>query len=151
MQFTFEFREEHMHTTSKFAALVLLLMGCAGSRSPQTELSDNGGWDEAKVTIVSPKMDQAPEPVGGMATLQAVVEPPDEILKQNKSARVVVEAKIDINGRVVGTKVVKSSGYKNVDAAAMLAVSRVQWKSGRKKGEPLAATVQVPIFFSPQH
>ncbi len=140
-----------MHTTRKFAALVLLLLGCAGSKSPQTEFSDNGGWDDAKVAVISPKMDQAPEPVGGMAALQASVEQPDEVMKQNKSAKVVVEAKIDINGRVVGTKVARSSGYKNVDAAAMLAVSRVQWKSGRKKGEPVAATVQVPIYFSSQH
>jgi protein TonB len=140
-----------MNATWKFAVLVLLLLGCAGSKPPQTEVSDNGDWPEAKITVVSPKMDQAPEPVGGMAALQASVEQPEEVMKQNKSAQVIVEAKIDINGRVAGTKVAKSSGYKNVDAAAMLAVSRVQWKSGRKKGEPVAATVQVPIYFSPQH
>ena len=139
-----------MRPTRKFVAVVLLLMSCAGSKSPQTELSDNGEWDEAKVKVISPKLDHAPEPVGGVAALQAAAEAPEEVVKQNKSATVLVEARIDINGRVGGTKVVKSSGYKSIDAAAMLAVARSRWKCGRKKGEPLEAIVHVPIYFSPQ-
>ncbi len=137
-----ELIEEHMRITRMFGAS-LLLLGCAGSKPPQIELH------EGKIVVASPKLDQAPEPVGGMAALQALVELPEEVVKQNKSATVIVEAKIDINGRVGGTKVAKSSGYKSIDAAAMLAVSRSQWKCGRKKGEPVAAIIQVPIYFNP--
>ncbi len=140
-----------MHATRKFAAVVLLFMGCAGTQAPSTNTNDTYEPEDAKVTVVAPKLDKAPEPIGGMAALQALVEMPDEVVKQNKSATAVVEARIDINGRVSGTKIAKSSGYKSIDAAAMLAVSRSQWKCGRKQGEPLAATVQVTIYFSPQH
>lgn len=141
-----------MHATRKFAAVVLLLvMGCAGSQSQQGEIREEGELTETNITVIALKLDKAPELLGGLAALQALVEPPEEVVKQNKSATVVVEAKIDINGRVSGTKVVKSSGYKGMDAAAMLAVSRSQWKCGRKQGEPLDAIVQVPIYFSPQH
>lgn len=129
--------------TWKSAACVLLLMSCAGTNSLRETANDEANH----LVVVSPKLDQAPEPHGGLAAIQAAVRSPEEVIKQNKSAIVWVEAVIDINGRVAGTKIAKSSGFENLDAAAMLAVARVVWKPGRKKGEPRAATVRVPIRF----
>lgn len=129
--------------TWKFAACVLLFISCAGTNSSR-ELANEA---PDHMVVVSPKLDEAPEPRGGLAALQAAANAPEEVIKQNKSAIVWVEAVIDINGRVVGTKVAKSSGYESIDAVAMLAVARVPWKSGRKNGEPRAATVRVPIRF----
>lgn len=129
--------------TWKSAVCVLLLMSCAGTNSSREATNE----DPDHIVVVSPKLDQAPEPRAGLAALQAATGSPEEVIKQNKSAIVWVEAVIDINGRVAGTKIAKSSGYESIDAAAMLAVARAQWKPGRKKGAPQAATVHVPIRF----
>jgi TonB family protein len=45
------------------------------------------------------------------------------------------------------TKIAQSSGFAGMDSEALLAVARVKWKPGRRRGEPVTATVRVPVVF----
>lgn len=91
----------------------------------------------------------APEPIGGLALLQSAVNQPEEVRKENRSGTAVVAATISSNGRVVETRIVKSSGSAAMDAEAMLAVARASWKPGRRNGVPVTATVEVTLNFGP--
>jgi protein TonB len=76
------------------------------------------------------------------------VQEPEEVWKENKNGTTVVEARVNARGKIIGTKVHKSSGYTGMDAEAMLAVSRVRWKPARKQGMPIDSVVRVTIDFS---
>ncbi|MDZ7268548.1 MAG: energy transducer TonB [candidate division KSB1 bacterium] len=89
----------------------------------------------------------APEPIGGLAGLQAAVHQPEEVWKENRSGMAVVAATISSSGRVLETHIVKSSGSAALDAEAMLAVARAAWKPGRRNGVPVTATVEVQLHF----
>jgi protein TonB len=96
---------------------------------------------------VSKGVDTSPEPIGGLAAVQASLREPEEVWKENKEGWVIVEATINTNGRVLETKIAKSSGYVGMDSEAMLAVARVAWKPARKRGLPVIAKVHVPVVF----
>jgi TonB family protein len=101
-----------------------------------------------RLVVVTSQLDVKPEPVGGAAAIQAAIQEPEEVWKENRMGTTEVEARINANGKVTGTKVRKSSGYAGMDAEAMLAVSRVQWKPGRKSNKPVEAVVRVVIDFN---
>ena len=102
-----------------------------------------------EIETVTDRVDTEPEPVGGLAAIQAAVQQPEEVWKENQSGTAVVEARISSNGRVSGTRVVNSSGFPGMDSEAMLAVARVIWKPGRRRGVPIETTVQVQVHFAP--
>jgi TonB family protein len=133
-----------------------MLISCAGSR--QDRIPEREGDVAAEKTekennsnielVVTSEVDTDPEPVGGLEAIHAAVQEPEEVWKANKTGATVVEARVDANGKVVGTKVYRSSGYPGMDAEAMLAVSRVRWKPARKKNKPVDAVVRVTIDFN---
>lgn len=124
--------------------LTCSLLSCA-ARQKSRHQNENSA--EAIETI-SKNIDSPPEPLGGIAAIQAALREPDEVLKGNKEGEVIVEATINSNGRVIATKIAQSSGYAGMDSEAMLAVSRVSWKPARRKGAPVTAIVRVPVVFA---
>ncbi len=124
--------------------LAFSLVSCAARQNSRDQ---NENSAEAIETI-SKNIDSPPEPVGGLAAIQAALREPDEVSKGNKDGEVIVEATINSNGRVIATKIAQSSGYAGMDSEAMLAVSRVSWKPARRKGAPVTATVHVPVLFA---
>ena len=61
----------------------------------------------------------------------------------------LVEARVDASGAVSAVSVANGSGSRLLDRAAMDAVRRWRFEPARSNGEPVAATVRVPIQFSP--
>ncbi|MGH7495851.1 MAG: energy transducer TonB [bacterium] len=137
--------------------LTAILYSCAGTRQNHeqerkkqaaTEATTNPKTPVPRLVVVTSQLDVKPEPVGGTAAIQAAVQEPEEVWKENKMGTTEVEARINANGKVTGTKVRKSSGYAGMDAEAMLAVARVLWKPARKKNMPVEAVVRVAIDFN---
>ncbi len=60
---------------------------------------------------------------------------------------VVLEALIDVSGRVVGLKVFAVSGHPILDRAALKAVQRWQFRPGTIAGQPQQMWVHVPVRF----
>ncbi|MDZ7291921.1 MAG: energy transducer TonB [candidate division KSB1 bacterium] len=123
--------------------LAFILFGCAAM--PRTNRLQGKTSDD--IEVVSTNIDTPPEPVGGMAAIQAALREPEEVLKENKEGEVIVEATINSNGRVIATKIVQSSGYPGMDSEAMLAVARVSWKPAQRRGSAVTATVRVNVVF----
>lgn len=140
--------------TRKFlllAVAVLAPYACLKPYQRPTTTDSDSKVTEAQAQDVAFAADLKPEPVGGLAALQAKVHQPDEVWKENRFGTAVVAATINSNGRVVETRIAQSSGSAAMDAEAMLAVARAAWKPGRQNGVPVTATVEVPIQFGPNY
>jgi len=132
----------------RLAILLLLTMALSAcSRTKTVRLPPPATEPEQPMEQSTIGEDSEPEPIGGLAAIQAALRQPEEVWRDNKSGLVVVEAEISSAGRVVATRVAQSSGYTGMDSEAMLAVSRVAWKPARKKGVAVGATVRVPVRF----
>lgn len=64
-----------------------------------------------------------------------------------ETGRVVVRLDIDAAGQVAAWQVVERSGRARLDGAADCVVRRLAFNPGRRDGEPVAATVLLPIVF----
>lgn len=132
--------------TRKVLLLVSAMIASACLKPLQKDVSNS---PLAGAASNSSEESVAPEPIGGLALLQAAVNQPEEVRKKNRTGTAVVAATISSNGRVVETRIVKSSGSAAMDAEAMLAVARVSWKPGRRNGVPVTDTVEVTLNFGP--
>lgn len=69
---------------------------------------------------------------------------PDEARRLKQQGRVLIEAQLNATGKVVSVKVVKSSGYESLDAAALQAVC--QWTMDAP--EKTNRRIFIPITFT---
>ncbi|MGH8613386.1 MAG: energy transducer TonB [Gammaproteobacteria bacterium] len=66
---------------------------------------------------------------------------------RGQQGKVVLLVRIAADGRAVLVEIATSSGYQRLDATAREAVSRWKFVPARQRGEPVAATVMVPVVF----
>ena len=55
--------------------------------------------------------------------------------------------RIDENGEVVDTKILKPLGNSGCNEAAVAAIKSVKWKPAKIDGKPIAVAVVVPVRF----
>jgi protein TonB len=60
---------------------------------------------------------------------------------------VVVLAQVDVYGRVTDARVVQHSGWTALDRAATNDVRRWQFQPALRNGQPIVASVQVPVSY----
>lgn len=85
------------------------------------------------------------------SVIRGPVEYPASAVSAGEAGTVLVTAEVDISGRAVGAKLVKSSGYPDLDAAALRSIARWSFLPGTKDGKPMAQWVVVPIRFQLNH
>ncbi len=91
-------------------------------------------------------VEDLPEPIGGMAAIQANVIYPEIARRAGIEGIVYVEVFIDENGTVVKTSVKKGIGA-GCDEAAQRAVQSVRFKPGRQQGKSVKVRLAIPIRF----
>ncbi len=92
------------------------------------------------------KVDEMPEPIGGMKTIQEKILYPEIAKRAGIEGRVFVLAFIDETGNVADAKVIKGVGH-GLDEAALEAVKQTKFTPGKQKGEPKKVQVTIPIMF----
>ena len=129
----------------------------------RTEEGQEGGVDysliEVEEQVVEEKKEEAPqyfvaveempEPIGGIAAIQSLIEYPEIAKRAGVEGKVYVLAFIDENGDVVSTKIPKGIGA-GCDEAALYAVKQTKFKPGRQRGTPVKTQVSIPIVFKLQ-
>ncbi len=94
--------------------------------------------------------DVAPRPVGGFAGIQKNLVYPEKERKNNIEGTVVVNVLVGKDGRVHGTKILKSAGAA-LDSAAVRAIRKTKWHPAlyKKGGKEIPVTVWVslPVVF----
>ncbi len=91
-------------------------------------------------------VEDLPEPVGGIAAIQAAVVYPEIAKRAGVEGTVYVEAFVDEGGSVTRTQVVKGIGA-GCDEAAQSAVSKTKFKPGKQRGKPVKVRMSIPIRF----
>lgn len=72
---------------------------------------------------------------------------PSSLLSKGVGGRVIVNCEVDESGKVVSTRIKQSSGYGELDKAAINAVNKWKFKPGTKGGKKVKATCNVPFNF----
>ena len=62
----------------------------------------------------------------------------------------IVEARVDCDGRVVEARVLRTSSHRLLDEAAVEAVSAARFTPARREGRPVESLVRIPIRFLPK-
>lgn len=91
--------------------------------------------------------DTKPEPIGGFQAIQRAVVYPRGAREAGKKGRVVINVLVDTQGRTAKTRVLQSSGFSDLDEAAVTAVETIRWKPGRQREAPVAVWVAIPVNF----
>lgn len=88
-------------------------------------------------------------PISRDATLIGQPRPayPPEAFRAGEEGTVMVQARIDANGTVSGVEIVRRSGSRTLDRAAMSEVRTWKFRPAMRDGKVVAATVQVPVDY----
>lgn len=80
------------------------------------------------------------------SVIRGPVEYPSSAVSAGEGT-VLVTAEVDVSGRAVGAKLSKSSGYRDLDAAALRSIAGWSFAPAMEGGKPMAQEVVVPIRF----
>ena len=76
------------------------------------------------------------------------LEYPERMITIEAEGLVIVGAALDTFGRVFDTRVLKSSGFTELDNAAVEAVRKARFSPAMQHDKPLAVKISVPVRFS---
>ncbi len=95
----------------------------------------------------------SPAMAGNSTSPVAISRPPPtyprEALRRGAGGTVRVQVTVSPNGSVERMDVAQSSGNRYLDRAAMEAVRRWRFSPAMRNGQPVSATVVIPVDFSP--
>lgn len=72
---------------------------------------------------------------------------PAAALRRGESGEVLLRIGVDAEGRVANVDMVRGSGSRALDRAAISAVRAWRFRPGQRDGQPVSGTVNVPITF----
>lgn len=81
------------------------------------------------------------------SVIRGHIEYPSSAVSAGEEGTVQVVAKVGIGGRVDGAKIYRSSGYRDLDAAALRSIAEWSFAPAMEDGKPVAQEVVVPIRF----
>ena len=81
------------------------------------------------------------------SVIRGPIEYPASAVSAGEEGTVQVVAEVGIDGRVDGAKIYRSSGYRDLDAAALRSIAGWSFAPAMEGGKPMAQEVVVPIRF----
>ena len=105
------------------------------------------GRSEAPRPDVYIVVEEPPELIGGLATLQQAVTYPASAKADGVEGRVMVEFVVDTDGSVANPVVVRSPDDR-LSEAALSAVRQARFTPGRQKGEAVKVRFALPVSFA---
>ena len=91
--------------------------------------------------------DESPQPIGGYPAIQAKLVYPEIARKAGVEGKVMIWAKIGVDGTVTHTQIMVSLGPNGCDEAAVNAIKSVKWKPAMQRDKPVEVWVAVPVEF----
>ncbi len=105
--------------------------------------------DEEAAPTFFVAVEQMPEPIGGIAAIQARIHYPEIAKRAGVQGRVFVKAFVDEHGIVRKVELIKGIGA-GCDEEAMKAVKATRFKPGMQRGKPVKVQVSIPVLFKLQ-
>jgi len=126
-----------------------------GIKKNQTGKAIIAGQDSIKEVkmedlIKLAQTDSVPKPEGGFEKIQEHLKIPKIVQEGKISGTIVINVKIDEDGKILHTKFVTLLMNKKCNAAALNAIKSVKWIAAKKDGKPTTAEIDVPIEFKPE-
>ena len=87
-----------------------------------------------------------PELIGGLASIQKLIQYPEIARKAGVEGRVIVQFVVDENGSVQDPQVVRGIGA-GCDEEAVRAVRQAKFNPGMQRGKPVKVKMSLPITF----
>ncbi|MDX1637015.1 MAG: energy transducer TonB [Balneolaceae bacterium] len=109
---------------------------------------DDGGDEEEENFFVV--VENMPELIGGLASLQQKVRYPEMARKAGIEGRVIIQFIVNEEGNVESPRVVRGIGG-GCDEEALRAVKEAKFKPGRQRGKPVRVQYSLPIVFKLQN
>lgn len=91
-------------------------------------------------------VEQMPELIGGLESLQRNVRYPDRALRANIQGRVYVQFIVNERGEVENPRVIRGIGG-GCDEEALRVVSQAKFKPGMQRGRPVRVQYNLPVIF----
>ncbi|SMO37124.1 energy transducer TonB [Gracilimonas mengyeensis] len=114
---------------------------------PPPPPSNDEEEEESEIFVV---VEQMPELIGGLPSIQKYIEYPEMARKAGIEGRVVVQFVIDTDGNVQDPVVIRGIGG-GCDEEALKAVKKAKFVPGRQRGKPVMVRYSLPISFSLQN
>lgn len=90
--------------------------------------------------------EEQPQLVGGLKGIQSKITYPEIARKNGIEGKVIVQAVVDENGKVISAKTLKGIGG-GCDEVAIEAVKESRFLPGKQGGKPVKVQVSIPIVF----
>jgi len=103
--------------------------------------------DPKDTAIYFVAVENLPEPIGGIETIQRNVAYPEIVRRAGIEGTAYVEAFINEDGRVARTAIARSAGHAALDSSAANAVAQARFKPGTQRGRPVKVRLAIPIRF----
>jgi TonB family protein len=91
-------------------------------------------------------VEESPELVGGIASLQPHLKYPDEAKRKGVEGKVMIQFIVDEAGRVLEPKVIRGIGS-GCDQAALEAVKNLRFIAGKQSGKKVKVRYTLPVAF----
>jgi RNA polymerase sigma factor (sigma-70 family) len=91
-------------------------------------------------------VEEMPELIGGINGLQSKIKYPELAIRQGVEGKVLVQAIVDENGKVISANTIKGIGA-GCDEAALDAVLKSNFKPGKQRGKNVKVQFTIPIVF----
>lgn len=144
---------KHRNHSSKLSYLILIPLIFVATLFPKIPLEQTPA-DTAQNLVYAKGTDTMPEYPGGyqemMMSIMTNVEYPQNMLEQGAGGTSQIGFTIDDNGVMHNFKVVKSSGFDELDNEAIRAIQSAltkKWNPGTTGGKAVASTVILPVKF----
>lgn len=94
-------------------------------------------------------VENMPGPIGGMYAIQEKIQYPETAKRSGIQGKVMIQAFIDENGKVIHTKLLNGIGG-GCDEIALDAIKQTKFNPGIQNGKPVKVQVTIPIWFKLQ-
>lgn len=115
----------------------------ANTPPPPPPPSEEPVEEEPEVFVI---VEQMPELIGGLASIQKLIQYPEIARKAGVEGRVIVQFVVDENGSVQDPQVVRGIGA-GCDEEAVRAVRQAKFNPGMQRGKPVKVKMSLPITF----
>ncbi len=99
--------------------------------------------EEPEVFVV---VEEMPELIGGLASIQSKITYPEMAKKAGVEGRVIVQFVVDEEGNVQDPQVVRGLGA-GLDEVALNAVKEAKFEPGKQRGESVRVKMSLPVTF----
>lgn len=94
-------------------------------------------------------VENMPGPIGGMYAIQEKIQYPETAKRSGIQGKVMIQAFIDENGKVIHAKILNGIGG-GCDEVAVDAIKQTKFNPGIQNGKPVKVQVTIPIWFKLQ-